>query len=174
MDTEQLRGALLSNALTKNIFSAVLPANMLPNYPIRPALIIANTDESHKPGQHWIAIFVPRVGKPEFFNSFGGKPTNKYFISFLKQYGSIRYNEVRLQSTFSIVCGEYCAVFLYCKAKNIDFQDFLELFSKTKLEANDELIKILYSNYFQKSLQQGGHASYGQSIFIQNCKQFNE
>ena len=57
-----------------NVFMGVFPSDKLPRFIPRPALFVCNTDASHLPGQHWIAIFVDSDGRGEFMDSFGREP----------------------------------------------------------------------------------------------------
>ena len=51
----------------RRVFQGVFSADTLPR---RPRLLVCNTDESTKPGQHWIAIHVDTDGRGEYFDSF--------------------------------------------------------------------------------------------------------
>jgi hypothetical protein len=53
-------------------FQGVFSRDTLPS---KPRLLICNTDPSDKPGQHWIAIYVDKNLRGEFFDSFGRHPT---------------------------------------------------------------------------------------------------
>ena len=48
-------------------FMGVFPSDKLPRFISRPALLVCNTDASHLPGLHWIAIFVDYDGRGEFY-----------------------------------------------------------------------------------------------------------
>ena len=42
--------------------------------PPKPELLVCNTDPHDKPGTHWIAIYVDKNGRGEYFDSFGMEP----------------------------------------------------------------------------------------------------
>lgn len=114
MNTFEILEVLKGNSVTSEKFYGVFPCNHLPEKIVKPALIIGNTDPSWKRGRHWAAFHFPKKGPAEYFDSFGGHPTNKYFIRFLKR-NSVSYNvnTKRLQGDFSSTCGFYCFIFVY-------------------------------------------------------------
>lgn len=150
MDTLQLTKDLARNKQTKTYFRGVFPADKLPKNLKRPAMIIANTDRSTAPGKHWVAFSIPRVGKPECFDSFGRKPDQAEFLEFLKRYApTCKYNTKRVQGLFSTTCGNYAALFLLFRAKKISTKKFLRLFSENFPE-NDIKVAKLYKKHFKK------------------------
>ena len=64
----------------------------------------------------------------EFFDSYGHKPC--YFdarlCDFLSKYNTI-YNPIHFQAPLSIVCGQYCLMFLMHRARGVSFNDILSL-----------------------------------------------
>ena len=63
----------------------------LPNQLKRPCSIIANTDPLHKPGEHWVALYLPPHSKTvEFFDSYGLPPAtlHKDFETFCSPQGN--------------------------------------------------------------------------------------
>lgn len=97
----------------------------------RPFALVFNSDPQDKPGQHWLAIYGPETGPLELFDSFGLSPgvyglAPLHFLS----------NKISFQSSFSVVCGHYCIVFLYYRSLGMSFHDFTELL---KSQANDQL-----------------------------------
>ena len=43
---------------------------------IRPWCLIFNTDTKDQPGTHWLALYAPKPGPIELFDSFGFSPIN--------------------------------------------------------------------------------------------------
>ena len=90
-----------------NVFMGIFPCDKLPRFISRLALLVCNTNASHLPGQHWIAIFVDSDGRGEFMDSFGREP-GKPFSSFMhEQCRFWTYNDRQLQSVISSYCGHY-------------------------------------------------------------------
>ena len=79
MDTIEIERFIRADTACRHIFQGVFSADTLPG---RPRLLVCNTDESTKPGQHWIAIHVDTDGRGEYFDSFGRAP-NKHFETFM-------------------------------------------------------------------------------------------
>lgn len=169
MNTIQLTVDMTDNKNIKKYFRGVFPSDKLPKKIKKPSLLIVNTDPSTSKGSHWVAFYIPRTGKPEYFDSLGRIPEKKEFLEFLAKHGkTFDYNKKRLQGTFSTTCGNYCGVYLYFRSKNIPFKQFLKLFSSKNFELNDSKILELYKKIFRrkKKVQIGG----SQIICNQTCQ----
>lgn len=152
MNTIEILNALSYNIHTEKYFEGVFPLDKIPNkIQGKPALIVVNTDKSNQPGAHWIAIYLPPVGRAEYFDSYGRKPIQKEIFNFFKRNNihSIIYNKTLLQDYFSSVCGQYCCVYLLYKSKNWSLNNFVKQFDKKKsLHENDKYVKQIFSNNF--------------------------
>jgi hypothetical protein len=111
---------------------------------VRPCALIVNTDESTKPGEHWVAIYLNETTGAEYFDSFGFMPMHKEIINFFKinKIKKIVYNSNQIQSISSNTCGAYCVLFVKFKCLNYSFCDLINCFSNN-LYNND--LKIFYS-----------------------------
>lgn len=110
-----------------------------------PSCYIANTDPSHKPGTHWVAVYFDEYGKAEFFCSYGKSPKNYNFDAWIeKQAKSWQYHQTKLQGDWSSVCGQYCLVYLLHRLRNISIKDF---FSKD-CDLNDSWVNDFISTRF--------------------------
>ena len=83
-------------------------------------MLVCNTDPSHRPGEHWIAIYLDSNGTGEYFDSFGMEPKpifrrflNRHCVSYVR-------NHEQLQSAISRFCGHYCV--FYCLFKRLDYK----------------------------------------------------
>ena len=87
----------------------VFARNKLPdvNKQRRPFALVLNTDPWSKPRQHWLALFGPKEGPIEIFDSFGLNP-----FSYGLSYFVPTYSLIQLQSSFFALCGHYCIFFL--------------------------------------------------------------
>lgn len=155
MNSLEIFNALKNNQKLKKFFTGVYPSDHLPKNIKTPALIIVNTDPSHKSGTHWLAIYISKTGDTEIFNSFGAlQPIQSEFRRFLQENsrnGCTIFNNKRIQSDYSLTCGNYCCLYLYYKATGRDMNNFLKLFSDKKLLENDEKIMNMYYKYFSTS-----------------------
>jgi hypothetical protein len=136
--------------ILKKIFLGCLAKDEIPQAITNfPACFIMNTKPRSNRGEHWLAIYYNNSGQGYFFDSYGMPPNfyklDKYMQSTSKE-GKYVYNPKRLQGV-SNLCGLYCILFLYFKARN-RLDDFFSKFS-TNLHTNDSYIlnKLLkYSN----------------------------
>ena len=101
------------------IFAGVFAKNRLPtNFPHdKPCLLVANTDDHRKPGEHWVAIFIEADRRyAEYFDSFGESPL-KEFEDYMSTYADrIVCNEKQIQSVASKFCGHYTIMFCAFRA----------------------------------------------------------
>ncbi|KAI8499056.1 hypothetical protein Bbelb_235090 [Branchiostoma belcheri] len=75
MDTKQIYSVLESDENTAPIARGVFAADQLPtNVPDYPSAYVVNTDDSGKPGQHWLALYFDDTMRGEFFDSYGRAP----------------------------------------------------------------------------------------------------
>lgn len=165
MNTSEIAKILNCNEYTNKYFKGVYSLDKIPNFKKRPALLVINTDLSSEPGEHWVAIFLPKKGYPEFFDSYGRRPQKKEFLSFLiKNFKRYVYNKKRLQSSFSAVCGQYCCVFLWFRSFGQSMKEFLKNFDSTNYAQNDKLVKQFFKFIFhcKNNIYKKG--------CIQNCK----
>lgn len=156
--------------IARNKFEYGVYANdRLPLKLKKPAIIVANTDPSYKPGTHWIAFYLPKRGIGEYFDSYGRTPIDKNFVRFLKLHcKKFKFNNKQLQSDLSTLCGNYCCVYLYYKTKNMSMDKFLKKFKKDNHVLNDKKVKRMFKKHFKKKTQVG---SGGEKLECnQSCK----
>ena len=116
-------------------FQGVYSSDRLPN---NPRLLVCNTDPSWKAGEHWIAIYVDKNGRGEYFDSFGRRP-DKHFERYLNaNCSSWTFNKKRLQSSISSFCGFYCVLFVVLRVRGFDLN---KLF-KNDTGYNDWLVHL--------------------------------
>lgn len=147
MNTLQLNSALsdFNQQTKKKHIVGVLAANKLPLSKIRrPSAIIANTDEGHLPGTHWIAFYLPEQGPVEYFDSYGMQPFSPHHIRFLENNKPWVFSSKELQDQFSTVCGMYSLMYLCTRMKGHTLKQFLNPFTKNSL-VNDDIIALAYS-----------------------------
>ena len=102
----------------------------------RPALYVVNTEPSCQEGSHWVAIYFPPQGAPEFFDSFA----RKAFAPELRRLlGNVyRHNRLILQSPWSNTCGQHVIYYARERGKGIPFENIKYLRSLTD---NDLLVQ---------------------------------
>jgi len=136
MRTRQLQRALRFHRDTKPFFRGVFACDRLPrDIPKGKAIaLIANTDPSHKPGQHWVAYFYTRT-HVYFFDSYGMTPSKAPFHRLMKYRKYKKYFCKRIQGEGQ-VCGHYCMYFILAMIYNYDFACFGD-----DLNANDRYVR---------------------------------
>ena len=140
--TAQLRRALERHREIRRLCIEVLPRDFLPRRVTnQPTVIIANTDPSTLPGQHWVAFFFTKHCV-WYFDSYGRPPMEPELkrMMGLRKHG--RHFPRRIQGTGD-ACGEYCLYFILTMIDTMDFDGF-----GTDLEANDRLVKRLVKRCF--------------------------
>lgn len=111
MNNREIEFLLTRNPATRSVFAGVFARNTLPGKPRarKPYAYIVNTANAETSGEHWICIYHPVVGIPEYFDSYG-MDAPKIFELFM----SNRYKKsvVRLQHQLTTVCGQYCLYYI--------------------------------------------------------------
>ena len=143
MDTEEINEKLKKY---RDCFVGTYPCDLLPKVVQRPAAIIANTDPAHKPGEHWVALWLNANGTGEYFDSFGLPPLNSNILRYIREEcpNGVTHLNVMLQNVLSITCGNYCVLYVKMKCLGFSLDEFLQLFSRFTL-SNDKVIEKLYS-----------------------------
>lgn len=124
----------------------VFAADKLPIKFSRPAAFIANTDESHAPGTHWVSFYFPRHGRAEYFDSYALKPISPHHLKFLNANKPWTHNTKEMQDVYSSVCGIYSVFFLISRMKGNTLTKFQSIFS-TNSKKNDALISKVFKKY---------------------------
>jgi Adenovirus endoprotease len=170
MDTVEIDFLMKNNRFTKPFFRGVYSCDKLPKkiFKKTPFCIVVNTDPSYMPGTHWLAFWIERNPKCiEMLDSFGVAP-NPRFYSFLRKYSNrVMYSNIQFQSDTSMVCGLYCLLFLYLKAKKGAFTDFTTMLRKSDGKFNDCKIIKLFGKIFLKNKNK--HETRLRKRFNQKC-----
>lgn len=139
MDSQKL-GQLLYT-LTKGTnckVAGVFPRDQIPqSFESYPTCLIANTDTSDLPGQHWVCYFFKNPSDYEFFDSYGLHPINYGFSLSSPSF----YNTRSLQSLTSAVCGQFCLFFIHAKSCGHSLPDIVHSFTHTNPIWNDKVVR---------------------------------
>lgn len=154
MDSIEIKNIMQSNEYIKKYFKGVYACDRLPQLNKKniknPVCLIANTDPINKPGTHWIAIYIPRKGKVEYFDSYGNPPSSKYFINFMHQFKvGYKYYTIQLQSLFSIYCGIYCCEYILHRCRGKSLKSFLSTFSLSTIQNDKKVIRNFQNNFIR-------------------------
>jgi len=133
------------NNVMNNIecFKGTFAKDLLPKkvYKDRPIGFIINTDNSNKPGSHWVALFIDENNNAEYFDSFGIFPIccEIYKLLRINNVKKFSFNKNQIQSIFSKNCGIFCILYLKMRCNNFTLKEFINIFSDN-LTLNDEIV----------------------------------
>ena len=147
MNNLQISQALDGDDVTKQIFVGVYAADTLPikEYP---GAYICNTDTSSEPGRHCFAFFSPRPGILESFDSFGWNP--RTYSSHIRNWideDELKYSRSVFQTQDSVVCGNYCILFILLRSYQVSYDDIVSILTKNKT-INDHFVHKFVNKYF--------------------------
>ena len=114
-----------------------------------PGAYIINTDPSHLPGQHWIALFLSRNGFVEIFDSLGYHP---HHYPFLKTYligRRFNYNTNRWQNVGTATCGQFCLFYLYHRCRGWRLPQMTDFYWNSDIRRNENMVSLFMSHYFR-------------------------
>jgi hypothetical protein len=142
MNTYEIDQFIKADKVSRCTFQGVYSADTLPD---QPRLLVSNTDESTKPGQHWIAIHVDTDGRGEYFDSFGRAP-DKHFEAFMNKHCTRwTFNKRQLQSIISSFCGYYCCMYCMLRCRRVDMTRIVAMFT-TDTGFNDTIAHSFVCN----------------------------
>lgn len=135
LNTEQIRRALRNHRITSGYFDDVYACDTLPAMEPETGYVM-NTDPSHLPGEHWIAMYLGRDGVLQYMDSMGMQPPGS-----LKKY-KIRTLFNRVQGILPF-CGYYCLLFIL-SVKKPCVLNVLD----NHCSSNDRIVKLCVSREF--------------------------
>ena len=111
MDSFQIKN-ILSKKLG-SIFKGVYTRDQLLSLKMRVPTYVFNTKPGNSPGEQWFAVYVCHNRTAVYFDSFGLPTDQMTFVKCLKKH-TVKwiYSMKMLQNTLTVVCREYCVVFL--------------------------------------------------------------
>ena len=145
MDTFQLKSIIGKDKFARKSFCGVIPIDYLPKTRLlKTCSFIVNTEDSSKPGKHWIVIYAPLNGFVEYFDPFGLKPTKSEILEFMKINGNnFIYNPHQIQASSSYYCGLFCLFYILLRSRRISMLKIIKFFNEHS-NLNDDIIKIIF------------------------------
>lgn len=146
MNTEELERTLKGDKWIRAVFRGVYAKDMLLDAERRrPGLYICNTENSDEAGEHWIAIYLPKQGRAEYFDSFGRDATEEMKIFLGREW---IYNNRIVQSPFSTVCGHHVLHYAFFRCRGVSYQKILARYGPNVTE-NDRLVRFFARIHFK-------------------------
>ena len=146
MNASQLYNILMSDdAVRATNFLGVFPVDMIPMTALKfPCSLVINTKPHTDGGEHWLcAVKTAEDRKGYFFDSFGQTTFNlpEEVGMIFENCQDFWYNDVRLQSPHSAVCGQYVLFFLSHLSRGYSTQNIQSLLNDNgDTAANDAFI----------------------------------
>jgi len=149
MDTRELQYLLSRSSYTSSWNPVVCAKDELPHRkPKEVHAYVINTDDSHLPGTHWVAVYFPHGGSVEYFDSYGLPPMEKDILEFMRRNAaSTRFNNVRLQGSKSMVCGQYCVHFLHQRSLGYSLERLVNFFDMEYARNDDKVSRWFCEHY---------------------------
>ena len=151
LDIDFLRLNINIHYLLQNVedFLGCFYIDVLPSFPKKfPQSFIMNTEESSKPGKHWVAV-VLLEDECLYFDSFGlgvvESELRKYLFS---RYKLVSYSRTCIQDLESTKCGAFCVDFILNVKNRTEYTNFINGFSSLHLKHNDDILR----EHFKKSV----------------------
>ena len=151
LDIDFLRLNINIHYLLQNVadFLGCFYIDILPSFPKKfPQSFIMNTEESSKPGKHWVAV-VLLEDECLYFDSFGvgvvESELRKYLFS---RYKRVSHSRICIQDLRSTKCGAFCVDFILNVKNRTEYTNFINCFSSLHLKHNDDILR----EHFKKSV----------------------
>lgn len=100
----------------------------------RNVCFIINSCPSNHIGSHWTAVWIGE-GRAEHFCSYGLPPP----LALHNALGDYKRNIIQLQSFDSDLCGYYCMLYLLCRCRGVDLEEYVGKFTNNTM-VNDMIV----------------------------------
>ena len=154
MNSRQLRWILSNDKVTSRTFRGVFALDEIVHIKQKsfPSAYVFNLDPSYKPGVHWVAVYIDRKGRPEYFDSFG-RPPPREIKDFLCTYAeSWNYNDVPVQELYSTTCGQFVVFYIYQRCSGLTLKSILRKYFNPQAKImNDVLVRDFVKMHYQFS-----------------------
>ena len=157
MNTKDIDDILLKDDFSKNYFIGTMARDqfiaILKDFVNKSGMIIFNTDELSKKGEHWIGFFKGEK-QIEFFDSFGRSldnfPDIKQQLFTLFPNFKVEYNSAILQGITTTVCGDYCMFYCLLRSRFWTFSQIINVLKNIhNTEIRDHSIRRMFLNNYK-------------------------
>jgi hypothetical protein len=147
MNTAEINRVMNSMQSTKYQYIGTFPSDKLPPPEQFPSCFIANMDSSSQPGSHWVAVYITKTGKAEYYDTYGRSPL-PIFQNYLKtNFEVFKINKIQTQSFGTSVCGQHCIYFLYHRCLGRKMETIMLSLRKDTVDNDISICDWVNSNF---------------------------
>jgi hypothetical protein len=128
-------------------FLGVFAIDSIPKSIKKDHICIVNTSKATEPGTHWICV-ASFDNQLQVFDSLGTSSDYIKQTLHFKKFKTFKYNDTPLQSKESVLCGQFCCYYVFCRLlnKDLSFVDLLNSIFTSDVERNEQIIKRFYEH----------------------------
>ena len=142
-NTSDIDGILKTHPLTRKSFLGTYPACVFPKTNKKVYSFVSNTSDHLDDGSHWIGWMIDS-DRATFFDSYGRSPDDytlpHHFKTFAKKFRTVQFTKRRIQGWNSVACGYFCIHFIYIFSLGLDYENFLNDYSRSDFKRNDSIV----------------------------------
>lgn len=123
-------------------FYGVYPQERLPPVVRLPFSFVCNTDESSRPGEHWVAFFFDEGGYGSYYDPLGLPPLYQEWEDYLdvgSHSGIWTFTNKLIQNPIGAACGYHTIFYILCRCRGWSSQSIMNLFT-SNLNDNDAFV----------------------------------
>ena len=145
MNELTIKRILETDSRTRDFFRGVYSRNELPISTPTTSLYVCNKDPNHKPGEHWVAIYIDKNRPGEYFDSFGMSSLFNEFVTFLDNNSkSWTSNNRIVQDVYSSACGFHCIFYAVHRCVGFDVGSIANMYTNDTV-FNDAIVEEFVS-----------------------------
>lgn len=144
---------LVRNSVTRPYYLGCFASDQVPQAVGMPHswCLVANLDPAYMAGSHWVALFSPRAGAVEYYDSFGRwPPPSPEICHFLDHFDRVQYNRQQLQSTGSKSCGKHVIFFLHQRCAGNPFGSIVRQLANGSTKADERVSQFIKRSIFNE------------------------
>lgn len=154
MDSMEIEKILKRDRYCEKYFKGVIPSNRLKKIKLKNMCSLICWDCFFPQNINEICHFIVILNEKNqiyFYDPFGRPPYQQAMIKYLQSFKKkIKYIKLRQQHEISQSCGKFCCLFLLMYYRKKSVNEFLNLFKKNDLMANDAIVNKKLNEYIKR------------------------